>query len=62
MSKACLTCRWGVIGPYSKIYKGCPVGCKSPQDNRHLKTKGGFKQGCWEPKEDKNGKDNSIRF
>ena len=53
MAKTCLSCKWGVVGAYSKIYKGCPVGCCQPQADKQYKTKGGFQQGCYEPKEEK---------
>mgnify|MGYP007070200397 FL=1 len=56
----CTECKWGVIGRYSQIYKGCPIGCKKPNDKRNYgKTvaNGGFGN-CFEPKEKINDSNN----
>jgi len=27
----CANCKWGVIGKYSRLYGGCPIGCDRPE-------------------------------
>ena len=49
----CAECKYGVVGKYSHIYKGRPIGCNKPDTQR---TKGRlgievFGKNCFEPKE-----------
>jgi len=48
----CVNCKYEVIGKYSHVYKGKPVGCNSPSERLKCgKFKGeGY---CFEPKEKK---------
>jgi len=51
----CAECKYGVVGKYSHIYKGRPIGCNKPDTQR---TKGRlgievFGRNCFEPKENK---------
>lgn len=41
----CQNCKFGVVGKYSKVYGGCPVGCNRPDDDRAYKHKG--VKGCF---------------
>jgi hypothetical protein len=49
----CKNCKYGVIGNYSRIYKGCPIGCNRPDNDRAYKHKG--TNGCFVAKEKHNG-------
>lgn len=31
----CKDCKWGVVGKYSKVYGGCPIGCEKPDSLRN---------------------------
>lgn len=44
----CKDCKWGVVGKYSKVYGGCPIGCQRPDDDRVYRIKG--VKGCFKPR------------
>ncbi len=49
----CADCKYGVIGNYSHLYKGRPIGCSRPDDERPkgrlgIEVVGG---NCFVPKE-----------
>lgn len=49
MLSKCINCKWSVVGQYSKLYKGCPIGCDCPIDEH--KDVSGFGKHCgYEPK------------
>lgn len=46
MAKMCENCKWGVIGKYSQVYGGRPIGCSCPEEQ--------LEKHCFVPKESKN--------
>jgi len=30
----CIDCKWGVIGKYSRLYGGYPIGCEKPEKSK----------------------------
>lgn len=42
----CINCKWLIVGEYSQVYHGSPIGCSKPID----KTKPGFR--CFEKLDD----------
>lgn len=47
----CKDCKWGVVGKYSKIYGGCPIGCNRPKKSKSPKQMCEDGEMCFERRE-----------